>query len=242
MKTNLVCSNCGKCFERYESQKTKGEKVYCSRECAFNGRAGETRPLAIKRYTKTCPVCKKEFECGGKNKRKTQVYCSNKCSSNAIKHLSANCAKLSIPDASYIAGFLDGEGTIGIYHRSDNGGNTLRVSLYQSQKGIAVLEWVKDLVGAGRIVIENRCNENWDTACQYSCNSEVAAGLLRQLLPYLKIKKRQADIAIEYAQKCSMAEFRYDKTLHKEYLEKMRVLNARGLEYKTMAKTVYEQA
>ena len=73
-----ACIQCGKVIDCFPGRKRK----FCSSECTVKYRTGKERPEMWKRITLVCPVCKKEFETGGRLKR-GKIYCSIECSSKA---------------------------------------------------------------------------------------------------------------------------------------------------------------
>ena len=53
--------------------------------------------------------------------------------------------------------------------------------------------------------------------------------LIRQMLPYLIIKKPQAEIALRFQKKSIDPKFRYDKEAQAKWLRHMKKLNRRGV-------------
>ena len=110
--------------------------------------------------------------------------------------------KLSNTDAAYIAGFLDGEGTITIYrnsYRSADGTPTyaLLVSIWNTFQG--VIDWIALTVGYGNVHFKRRSSvKGYKPIYEWKVNGEVAIELLRQLQPYLKVKRLQAEIAFQF--------------------------------------------
>lgn len=99
---------------------------------------------------------------------------------------------LSIP---YVAGFFDGEGSIGIYkayYRGNCVGYRLRTQLCQN-RGEEANELMAQLSATfGGSASNQQKKLNWQL------NSEKAAEFLRQILPYLRMKKIQAEVAIAW--------------------------------------------
>ena len=98
-------------------------------------------------------------------------------------------------DLAYMAGLIDGEGTIFIYidnrgreHRILNIGNTNR----------ELLEWVESVFG-GRVCRGSiPKKDNWAQGYLWQCGPLVADNILRACFKYLKIKQKQAAILIAY--------------------------------------------
>ena len=97
---------------------------------------------------------------------------------------------------TYIAGFFDGEGSIGIY-RNGQGNFHLRTQLTQN-----VLPSTEELL----VELRNRFGGNLsrmkspiyrrNEAFNWQNNGFGAANFLGQMLPYLRIKRDQAELAI----------------------------------------------
>ena len=103
---------------------------------------------------------------------------------------------ISDTDAAWLAGFIDADGHIGIVRRTTRRGDRhyvyIRPVVQIGQGKRAVLDWISDLVG-GDLNIHGQRN---------FYNLRFHAGTIRwllpQLLPYLKVKKRQAEIVLEF--------------------------------------------
>ncbi len=97
-------------------------------------------------------------------------------------------------DLVYIAGFFDEEGSVVI---SGSGrGSTVPSSLNVtiSQKKRAILDWIVDTIGLGCVITKR----NQTGVHQLRVNGQEAGDFLRLFVPYLKDKKREAEIGIKY--------------------------------------------
>ena len=97
-------------------------------------------------------------------------------------------AKELIPeDAAYIAGLIDGEGTISLSkkHKFDN--RQLVVSISNTERNL--LNYVQETVGAGRITNKRTSRVNHTPSFTYSISNRQALDLLKQITPYLKSYK-----------------------------------------------------
>lgn len=97
-------------------------------------------------------------------------------------------AKKLIPeDAAYIAGLIDGEGTISLSrkHRFDN--RQLVVSISNTER--TMLNYVQEIVGAGRITNKRVTRANHTPSFTYSVSNRQALDILKQVTPYLKSYK-----------------------------------------------------
>jgi hypothetical protein len=96
---------------------------------------------------------------------------------------------LSSTDAAYIAGIVDGEGTISLTRRHRNENRQLEVSI--SNTDIALLQFVKERVGAGRVTNKRTYRINHTASATYSISNRQALCLLGQLYPYLRTYKAE---------------------------------------------------
>jgi len=108
---------------------------------------------------------------------------------------------------AYTAGFIDGEGWIGIQnnnHRacqSKTGRNYWQVSIHVSQKDRAVLDWLKKQWGGGNVYLKRgtpRYPRTMHSCHRWCIYSHDAILLLRECLPYFKVKQKQAEIAARF--------------------------------------------
>jgi len=97
--------------------------------------------------------------------------------------------------AGYIAGLIDGEGTITLtrVHRNEN--RRLVVSI--SNNDLALLQFVRKVVGAGRITTKRTYSPRHAPSFTYQLSSRQALELLRQTAPLLlSYKAARARLAI----------------------------------------------
>ena len=181
-----------------------------------------------------CPVCKGKFLVGGRGRKQYKtILCSIKCARLARFRRGAKCNALSKEQAAYIAGFLDGEGTVMIVLRKANSNYSLRVALAQSSKARQVLDWVREVTGIGASVNKNRSSINHDMGLTWACSGQAASGLLEQILPYLIVKMVQAEIAIAFQKRLSNPADKANRVWQREAKEKMALLNHRGIQGNT---------
>ncbi len=100
-------------------------------------------------------------------------------------------------ELSYLAGIIDGEGTILIVKQSQstkkNPSFCLALSFCSTDK--CLCDWVRDRFG-GSIVHSRQKNDKWKDAYRWQIRSNNALKILLDILPFLIIKKIQADYAI----------------------------------------------
>ena len=98
-------------------------------------------------------------------------------------------------DAAYIAGIIDGEGTITLSrrHRSEN--RQLVISISNTER--ALLEYVLNSVGAGKITGKRTYQPHHTASYTYAISNRQALALLNQVVPYLKTyKAKRSDLIL----------------------------------------------
>ena len=99
-------------------------------------------------------------------------------------------------DLSYLAGFFDGEGSIYIITNYKRNQHSLVVSITNTD--MKILNWIKDFFGgniAKTLFIKEKNNKPCGRIRFYSQN---ALFFLKQIEPFLKIKKEKARLAIRF--------------------------------------------
>jgi len=111
-----------------------------------------------------------------------------------VRRHTATVASLTEVQAAYLAGLVDGEGSI-LIAKAREGRNTWRLTISSTYR--PVLEWCLLTIGAGSIVRANRYNPKHATAYWWQCYSWNAKAVLEQLLPYMLIKREKAKQMIQ---------------------------------------------
>lgn len=200
----------------------RAESKFCSRKCFYQSRLGSTRPDLRKRVVKTCPVCNSRFEWGGRAGHNT--FCSRECAARARYRRGTKANELTATQAAYMAGLVDGEGTIMLYRRRQYAALRLVVS----NTNAAVLDWCATTMGVGDVQWKHRGNEKHRAAGMWSANSDAAEGIIAQMLPYLVIKRQQAELALDFRQRIRNPADKADPTWQEQYRLRMCAMNARG--------------
>lgn len=146
----------------------------------------------------------------------------------------SNIFTLSQAEIGYIAGFLDGEGNISLSMskpKKRNGYIQLRPVVAFSNTNREVIDWLSSIFGNSTIYLHGgkRGNEKNVWATRISNLRDILA-VLELLLPYLKIKKRQAVLLSGYCKSRLEAIIEGKRLSSKDYnvAEKLKVLNRRG--------------
>jgi hypothetical protein len=95
---------------------------------------------------------------------------------------------LSESDAAYIAGLVDGEGTVTLTRKHKNENRQLCVSISSTEKGL--LEFVLNVTGVGKITNKSASKSNHSHSFAYAVYNRHALALLECITPHLKSYKR----------------------------------------------------
>lgn len=103
-------------------------------------------------------------------------------------------------DKAYAAGFFDGEGFVTIAFMSTKARTrgvsyTMRVGVGQNDP--APLLWLRDRWG-GSVRVLKRKTDAGNPPYKWDCCSRMAAAFLRDLQPYLQVKRERAKIALDF--------------------------------------------
>jgi hypothetical protein len=137
------------------------------------------------------------------------------------------------PDtAAYIAGLIDGEGTIKLSRLHANENRRLVVSIANTE--IQLLNFVIHQVGAGKITRKRSACERHTASFCYAITSRQALELLEQVSPWLQsYKRRRADLALAHYLSLTPRNGRYTAELlarRREFEQELLSLSAGAIE------------
>ena len=95
---------------------------------------------------------------------------------------------LSVKDAAYIAGLIDGEGTVTLSRKHKKENRQLCVSISSTEKDL--LDFVLVATGVGKITNKRKSKSHHSPSFVYSLYNRQALALLEQILAHLKSYKR----------------------------------------------------
>lgn len=104
-----------------------------------------------------------------------------------------------LPDwaAGYIAGIIDGEGTITLTAQHKGEHRRLIVSVASTEP--ILLRFIRDLTGVGKITAKRVYSANHAPSQTYALGSRQALALLQAIAPYLRTyKKQRAELALKH--------------------------------------------
>lgn len=141
----------------------------------------------------------------------------------------------------YISGFVDGEGCITLsraYRKDmrDDVWGIIQIALSDKKDNIEILSQF-NLKFGGYLKKFTKRNKNQNDVIFWRLQSQKAANLARKLLPYLFLKRRQAEILIRYSElrdkhrkKRSLEFTEREMNERENLLKEIRILNKRGLQ------------
>ncbi len=96
---------------------------------------------------------------------------------------------LTAPDAAYIAGLIDGEGTITLTRKHRHENRQLAVTISNTDKQL--LDFVLSTIGAGKITRKRTTRANHTPSFTYALYNRQALTLLEQIHRYLRTYKAE---------------------------------------------------
>jgi intein/homing endonuclease len=118
-------------------------------------------------------------------------------------------------DAAYIAGLIDGDGTITLSNRHRNENRQLVVTISNNERKL--LEYVADIAGVGTISKKKSYKENHHTNYTYKVSNRQAYHLLEKIIQFLKShKKHRAAIVLDKYLELTPRNGKYSKKLEWE--------------------------
>lgn len=108
----------------------------------------------------------------------------------------ANHGSINPVDAAYIAGVIDGEGTITLTRKHRNKNRQLAISISSTERPL--LEFIKATIGVGKITNKATSKAHHSPSFAYAVYNRQALALLAEIQPYLKTYKRvRADLVLK---------------------------------------------
>jgi hypothetical protein len=102
---------------------------------------------------------------------------------------------LSTIDAAYIAGIVDGEGTITLSRKHAGEGRQLVISISSTERSI--LEFVRRRIGAGKITSKKTTKAHHAPGLTYAIWNRQALSVLIQIRPFLRSYKSERARLVE---------------------------------------------
>jgi hypothetical protein len=97
--------------------------------------------------------------------------------------------RLSPTQAGYLAGLIDGEGTIALARRHASENRQLVISISSTEP--AILDYALKTIGAGKITRKRVSRKHHAPGLTYAIANRQALSLLKQVQPYLRSYKQE---------------------------------------------------
>ncbi len=108
------------------------------------------------------------------------------------------CNTLSVAQRAYIAGLIDGEGTITLSRKHKNDMRQLAVSVSSTEK--VMLDYILDASGVGKITCKKTYREHHLASYTYAAYNRQALDLMDQVAPFLlSYKAKRANLVLKRA-------------------------------------------
>ena len=130
-------------------------------------------------------------------------------------------------ELSYIAGFIDGEGSIFV-SLTNGKPHSLVVAVTNTNK--AILEYCYNLFQVGHMNQNRRANFKHKIAWVWKTTGNGARKVLKHIYPFLRVKENQAKLALAYpVHKTSKAFTEKEREKQLAIYEALKILNKRGV-------------
>ena len=192
-KTTFTCKQCGNIWEAYAWNNDR--KDYCSRACFYKSRTGRPKQYRVTPKQRACLTCGETFLIGGEgNRKKDAKYCSRSCAKIGAwgEKQHAKARDMSLEEKVWFAGIFDGEGCVAWPRRKVI--NLIRLNLTSTSK--ALIDRIVEITGTGKVAEVKSKSPRHSQAWTWSCYSKNATSILRQIHPWLIVKKEAADVAL----------------------------------------------
>uniref|UniRef100_A0A6M3LDG9 Putative HNH homing endonuclease n=1 Tax=viral metagenome TaxID=1070528 RepID=A0A6M3LDG9_9ZZZZ len=134
-------------------------------------------------------------------------------------------------DKAYLAGFIDGEGTIVI--DTHGGTRTPSLRLIVANTYLPVLQELREIWG-GCLYTKKPQRENWKAGSALEWATRQALEILKEVQPYLHVKREQCQVAFKFQETVNPMEHRTRgipmevQAFRLELKEEMQALNKKG--------------
>ncbi len=157
---------------------------------------------------------------------------------------SPSIQRLTRTEMAWLAGFIDGEGFIGITRQNkresakEAAGIHYHAYLIITGTDRAAIHYIHTMTGCGHVAIQNRTGGN-KTSYQWKLSRYAdLLEILKQVRPYLRIKRSQCDLVVQFitlrnnvavpSGRGSRGQTSYTEAEHHIY-QQLKVLNKKGI-------------
>jgi len=137
---------------------------------------------------------------------------------------------MHLKEKAYIAGIIDGEGTVTLSRAHANETPAPKVSV--ANNNLQLLQWIKSKVGSGIIIRRSKRKVQHGTQYVLDIYNDAALDLLNEVREYLIVKRPHAGLLVDRYKAVTSRNGRYTARLLAEKMElvlKIRRLNSRSM-------------
>ena len=144
---------------------------------------------------------------------------------------------ITVAQAAYLAGIIDGEGFVGLSKKKDlkgvRGGYSYRPYIGVSNTCKSVIDWIAGVTKIGNVRANSPPKAGHKPSWRWEAWSQKASYVLRAVRPYMVIKTRQADLIILYTATATRHPGNPGLTVEERQFqidtyEKLKAINKRG--------------
>ncbi len=131
-------------------------------------------------------------------------------------------------EKAYVAGLVDGEGSVTLSRKHSNETPSPEVSI--ANNSLHLLDWVKNIVGAGKITSKSKNKVYHAQSYTWSVRDNKAICFLNEIKKYLIVKRQQAELITKKYKVCTPRNGKYSPEMLRKKLElvaQIRKLNQR---------------
>lgn len=122
---------------------------------------------------------------------------------------------MSPEEAAYVAGLIDGEGSVSLTRKHRNDNRQLVVTVSNTERNL--LEYVQTVTGVGRITTRRTYEPRHTPGMTYQVTNRQALRLLEQIAPYLKsYKANRTSLILEHYLRLTPRNGKYSAELESE--------------------------
>jgi hypothetical protein len=135
---------------------------------------------------------------------------------------------LAATDAAYIAGLIDGEGTVTLTRKHKNENRQLAVTISNTERSL--LEFCLQTIGAGKITNKLTTREHHTPSFTYAIYNRQALALLEQIHSYLRgYKAKRSQVILNHYLELTPRNGKYSQALlHKRTEFEATIMNIKA--------------
>lgn len=124
-------------------------------------------------------------------------------------------ARLSATDAAYLAGLIDGEGSITLTRLHRNQNRQLVLTISSTER--ALLDWVMNSTGVGKLTTKRTARPHHAPGFTYAVANRQAMAIIDQVTPFLRSYKRdRARLVLDHYLRLTPRNGKYDERCRQE--------------------------